>query len=427
MRRSLFVATLFALPAFAQPMDLYGFTPRSIAMGGVQASADGDYSAAYYNPALLSRGAVGIGFNWGDPNMSITPATSTPQLSAQTPVDYAGLTLGAAIPLIGLLKDKVTLGFDIYLPVRHVFRSHIIDEGTAYFLRYDNAPERFQLSMGLDVRPVEWLSIGGGAQVLSNYGGSAEFDAVLGMNMPGGIIRRRLDSEVLGVFAPVAGLAVGPFKGFKVMAYWRGEMVTTFNQPINVDLGTFGSLDVQVNGVTSYSPHVVGLGVSYTGLGDRLTVGADLAWEHWSAIPQLVPDIHIDLPQTLIDLGFNGQVVSRQVTMGFSDTWVPRLGAEYRPLDRLAVRLGYVLRPTPVPDQSGRTNFLDSTAHLASFGGGWTFDDPLKMARALVVDAAVQMTFLTPREVVKSGPNNNPNYSFGGSQLVLSLAVKYAW
>jgi long-chain fatty acid transport protein len=120
-------------------------------------------------------------------------------------------------------------------------------------------------------------------------------------------------------------------------------------------------------------------------------------------------------------------VDSRDIVMGFHDIVVPRLGVEYHLLERFAVRAGYVLRPTPVPDQSGKTNFLDSTAHLVSFGGGWAFDDPLKMARRLSLDTAVQMTFLAPREVVKSGPNNNPSYRFTGSQLVLSVALKYAW
>src|SRR5690242_3850161 len=111
--------------------------------------------------------------------------------------------------------------------------------------------------------------------------------------------------------------------------------------------------------------------------------------------------------------------------MGFSDIVVPRAGAEWRPLERLALRLGYLLRPTPVPDQTGRTNFLDSMAHLVSLGGGWSFDDPLKMARALTVDAAAQLTILQDRAVVKSGANKNPNYHFGGTHLALSLALKY--
>ena len=151
------------------------------------------------------------------------------------------IAFGAAVPMLGVLRDRAAVGIDLFAPVRHVFRSHIIDEGTAYFLRYDNAPERFQLALALCVRPVSWLSFGAGAQVLSNYGGYAEFKAVLGpKDTPGRIVERRLDSEVLGVFGPTAGIAVGPFRWFKVAAYWRGEMIATFEEPINVDLGAFG-------------------------------------------------------------------------------------------------------------------------------------------------------------------------------------------
>jgi long-chain fatty acid transport protein len=422
--RSLLVA-LLPVAAAAQPMDLYGFTPRSMAMAGVQAAADADYSAAYYNPALLSRGSVGVGFNYGRPLMFITPDAATPELTSQTPVDYSGITFGAAIPLFGLLKDKATLGIDIYVPTRHVFRSHIIDEGTAYFLRYDNAPERFQLSMSASARPFDWLSIGAGVQVLSNYGGYAEFNAVLGQMIPGRIIRRRLDSEVLGIFGPLVGIAAGPFAGFRVFAFWRGEMTATFDQPINVDLGSFGSLDVTTRGVTHYSPHVWGLGASWTSSDAKLLIGVDLALEHWSATPALVPEIHIDLPQTLVDLGFNKEVMSVPIEMGFTDVPVARAGVEWRVLERLALRLGYFFRPTPVPDQTGRSNFLDANAHVVSFGGGWSFDDPLKMARALTLDGAMQITALQPRSVEKSGPNRNPNYHFGGTQLAFSLAAKY--
>jgi long-chain fatty acid transport protein len=436
--RALLVAVVLSSPAWAQPMDLYGFSPRSVAMGGVQAAADGQASAAYYNPALLGRGSVGVGYNWGRP-FTFIEETAAPtmgqMLTARQPVDYSGITFDAAVPLQGLLEGKAFIGFDLYVPVRHVFRAHIIDDNTAWFLRYDNAPERFQIALSAGARPVPWLSVGGGVQVLSNYGGYAEFEAVLGTMTPGRVIRRRLDSEVLGVFAPVVGLAVGPFdslpgeplRSLKLSGFWRGEMKTTFEQPIAVDLGTFGALDVLVKGVTEFSPHTFGVGLSSTLLDGKLLVAADLGFERWSVTPPLVPDIHIDLPQTLKDLGFNGEVESRDVEMGFADVWVPRLGVEWRPVERLAVRAGYVYRPTPAPDQSGRTNFLDSTAHLMSLGGAWTFDDPLRMAKGLTVEGAAQLTALNGRAVEKQGNNVNPNYRFGGSHLALAVAVRYGW
>ncbi len=428
MRLALVCLLLSASAAFAQPMDLYGFTPRPVAMAGVQAAAQHDFTASYYNPALLDTGSVGVGFGWGAPSTFVhqtADAVGSQQLRAQKPVDYSGLALGAAIPLTGRLKNRVTLGFAVYVPTRHVFRSHAIDEATAYFLRYDNAPERFQLSFSASVRPFEWLSLGAGLQVSSDYTGSADFTAVLGTTMPGRVTQRSLGSEVFGAFAPVAGVAVGPFKHVRVLGYWRGEMKASYTQPINVDLGTFGALTVNVNGITEYAPHQAGLGVAVDLLGGKLELGADLGWEHWSATPTLVPDITIDLPQTLHDLGFDKQVVSRPVEMGFRDTWVPRVGAEWRALDRLKLRAGYAFRPSPVPPQTSLTNFLDSDSHLLSLGGGWTFDDPLQMAKGLTLDGAAQLTLMSPREVNKVGNNKNPNYRFGGSALYLGVAARY--
>src|SRR5439155_714719 len=88
--------------------------------------------------------------------------------------------------------------------------------------------------------------------------------------------------------------------------------------------------------------------------------------------------------------------------MSLSDVWVARLGAELRPIDRLALRLGYIYRPTPVPDQGRRTSYLDCTAHVLSLGAGWSFDDPLQIATRLGVDAAVQLAVMAPRSVERS-------------------------
>jgi hypothetical protein len=60
-----------------------------------------------------------------------------------------------------------------------------------------------------------------------------------------------------------------------------------------------------------------------------------------------------------------------------------------------------------------------------SLGLGWAFDDPLKMAKTLHVDLAGQLTQLSHRQVVKEGPNTNPNYRFGGTNVLVNLAVKY--
>src|SRR5258708_32688197 len=97
------VALWFALPAAGQAFDLYGFNPKAISMGGVQAAADGDFTAVHYNPALLRGGSVGVGFNWSKPSFDVRPVGDAGLPSVLMPTDYANVTFGASVPLGGLL------------------------------------------------------------------------------------------------------------------------------------------------------------------------------------------------------------------------------------------------------------------------------------------------------------------------------------
>ena len=81
---------LVALGAQAQSFDLYGVGPRSIAMAGTQGSADGEFAATFYNPALLRKGGIGAAYLYSKPSLTITQTTGMGQrLSAQTPTELA--------------------------------------------------------------------------------------------------------------------------------------------------------------------------------------------------------------------------------------------------------------------------------------------------------------------------------------------------
>lgn len=431
MRRALVLAALAAAAdVHAQSYELFGVGPRTVAMAGAQGAAEGDYAATFYNPAMLKAGNVGFSFRWSKPFTQVTPSTAVPagqEFNPRAPPDYAGWSVGFAAPLFGLLKDKATIGVAVFLPHRQVFRTIMIDEGTPYFVRYDNAPARILLNVGASARPFPWLSLGGGVQVMSDYGGQADFTAVLGTTGPGRVTQRTLASEVKGVAAPLVGLEVGPFKGVRAFLSFRGQLLAIYELPINVDLGQFGSLNVLVKGVSHFAPHNLSGGASVTLLDERLFLTLDVGWEHWSAVPALVADMSIALSGTLTDLGFDPQVLSRPVEMGWTDTVTPRLGVEVKVLPRLPLRAGYALRPSPVPPQKGRTNFLDSTAHLITFGGGYELDDPLKMAKALVLEAGMQLAVMHTGEVVKDGFSATPNYRFDASVLTLTLGARYQW
>ncbi|MHB8876843.1 MAG: OmpP1/FadL family transporter, partial [Myxococcaceae bacterium] len=286
-------------------------------------------------------------------------------------------------------------------------------------------PEQLQLVVAAAARPIEGLWLGAGVQVLTSYGGEATFTAVLGTGSPGRVNSRSLDNEVTGQVAPVVGVAAGPFHGAQAFASFRGEHKTIFSMPVGVDLGGFGAIEVTVDGVMHFSPNTVVAGASAKLLGDRLLVAVDLGWEQWSKTPPMVAVIGIKMPGTLTALGFNPDVISRPVEMNFRDTLVPRVGAEWMALERVALRAGYSYRPSPIPDQAGRANFLDADTHVLSAGAGYAFDDPIGWAKQLWVEGGAQLGLLTPREVVKVGPNKSPNYRFGGAVLDLVLAARY--
>ena len=202
-------------------------------------------------------------------------------------------------------------------------------------------------------------------------------------------------------------------------------MLAVYQLPITVDLGQFCRPEVLVKGVSHFAPHNVSAGASATLLDERLFLTFDVSWEHWSAAPPLVADMSIALQIPLVLLAYNGDVLSRPIDMGFLDTVTPRAGVEFKVVPRVALRAGYGLRPSPVPPQSGRTNFLDATTHLLTLGGGYTFDDPLKMAKGLALDVGAQLAVLAASNVIKEGPNPNPDYRFGGANLTLTVGARY--
>ena len=93
----------------------------------------------------------------------------------------------------------------------------------------------------------------------------------------------------------------------------------------------------------------------------------------------------------------------------FHDTVVPRVGLEWRhdpgAASLAALRAGYRFDPSPVPDQTGITNFLDSNRHVISAGGGFTIrEDPGAILARISLDLHGDVQLLEPRVIIKDNP-----------------------
>ena len=87
---------------------------------------------------------------------------------------------------------------------------------------------------------------------------------------------------------------------------------------------------------------------------------------------------------------------------GLDDAWVLRAGVEYTTSPRTALRAGLGWHPTPVPEQTGRTSFVDNDRLVLAVGAGHELR--LWGDEVAVLDLAVQLQALVPAEVVKEAP-----------------------
>jgi long-chain fatty acid transport protein len=172
---------------------------------------------------------------------------------------------------------------------------------------------------------------------------------------------------------------------------------------------TNGHLDLTTISQDLFQPAQYTAGFSAR-VSSRFLVAFDLAYHRWSTFENPSAHITIDL-----DVGqFNDLVkippFSPLPPPNFHDIVVPRLGMEWlatQTEDRaLRVRAGYVYQPTPAPEQTGETNFIDDNRHIFSLGAGLELRHGLGeiIPRPLSLDGFVALTALEPRDHRKLSP-----------------------
>jgi hypothetical protein len=84
---------------------------------------------------------------------------------------------------------------------------------------------------------------------------------------------------------------------------------------------------------------------------------------------------------------------------GFEDVYEFRLGAEWPFSEMAFLRLGAAWLPSPVPEQAGRTNYVDNDRVVMAAGGGRRFD---LRGETMQIDVSIQLHSLVTRTTVKA-------------------------
>ncbi len=451
------VATVVVLAAYAPAVHaspLFELVGAGLGTGGFNARTTGASSAStYFNPALLPRSRAGLELGWFVLNDSISvtldgrnPSNDLPESgldrfgSDNPPVPTTWLEDGCnpelggrcvtpiaekarqnetssgnvnVYQVIGLVShlwpQYLSVGLYAMVPYGSFTQAHsfFVDEREQYFSNslhpelYSDRLSPVSLSFGAGSQVLDWLSVGltftlalkNDADATAYVGNSANVDETLQLST-------RVD--VAASVSPHFGLLLEPVEplDISVTVHTPQQMV------IGTAFGTYlpnGDLQRAERPAThAWMPLTLSLGAAYDAWKSgtsTLTVASTVQYERWSDY-------------------VNRQSERPLKNYDWSDTIVGSVGLRYAHRDALATFFDASYRPTPVPPQTGRTNYVDNDRY--SVTAGMTYDVPIeKWQVAFRFGANAQLHFLPERHQEKFDPTSGALASNRYSQLVL--------
>ncbi len=355
-------------------------------MGGAVAANVSDFSANYYNPAGLADEngiRIGVGYFYAENALRIDDRDVGVKASH-------GVTFGLAATG-DVFKIPIGLGIAVHVPDEGLSRVTALKQEVPRWELYDNRSSVLYLTANLAIRPWSFLELGGGMSFLAATRGRFEITGAADLLYPyDSKLRHEVDVDLTSVRYPQAGALVHLGKYVSLATVYRGQtnLNLQLDGKIDVDIEAAGfqvplRYELQARTVQAFLPQQVVLGGSFKPH-PSFTIDADLTWVNWSAYEnptaktiatleaEVPPQFPVELPGELRQ--------TELYELHFSDRIVPRIGVEWMmpgfktktgaPILEVPLRFGYFFEKSPVPDQTGPTNFVDTDRHTVSFGVG---------------------------------------------------------
>lgn len=370
---------LAAVPAYANPFDVHGPGGRSAAMAGAQTAGADGATAIYDNVAGLSATPAGVqvgvfatvteapillkerpdGYDVPDlgGRSPALPSSETrnPRSDTESPSPLVGVTAGVVTDFGG---TKNRGGVLVMFPTSGLLvqRTRFADERERAFsnqLQHEVVGSRLHrpvIELGVARPLTERISVGIGGTYLPATSVTTEAYVA----DPADQSNADLNAEVR------TGNQWGLLVGIDADLPRDLRAGLSFRQGVAFEME--GTNDVQVRGLPAdeeetrqqlnwvpvSTPTSVRAGVAY-GPGD-IELAVDGRYTFWSS--------YVD---------------TQGEHAGFDNTIQGRLGVEWKYSEDTRIRGGLGFVPTPVPDQTGRTNYVDNSRALVSLGAGHRF------------------------------------------------------
>ena len=409
-----FVVTASA-PSVARANEpwIHGFGSRPTAMGGAVAADTTDFSANYYNPAGLA-GDMGlrlaVAYTYAFQNLHIYGKDS-----GVAPVRGVSFGIAASGKIFGVLP--VALGIATHIPDDGLSRVTALREGVPRWELYDSRASVLYLTANLAIRPWRWLELGGGVSFLAATQGRFEISGTANVLEPfNSQLRHEVDADLTSVRYPEVGARVHLGSIADVAIVYRHETKLSLSLAAllkgNVDFaGVLVPLTYSLTShtIAAFLPAQLVVGTSLHPTRD-LHINADITYVHYAAYESPTAQTSASLtvvPPKGFPLDLPGNVKPTQpLPPMFEDRIVPRIGVEWllpglddRSFARVALRAGYFYEKSPVPPQTGITNFVDADRHTVSCGAGVALREP-----KLSLDVHFAYSALPERVTLKTNP-----------------------
>jgi long-chain fatty acid transport protein len=432
-RSALVVVAASAALAIASPVevhagapDSYGLGSRSSAMAGAVGADARDFSAGFYNPAGLAEApaisiAVGYGYNF----QRLTTNGKDNDVD-----DVHGIHAGVVAPgkLWGI---PFAFGLALFLPDSGISFLKARKQEVPRWELYDTRQQLLFLAANLALRPLRWLEIGGGIGYLSATRGNFAIRGRAEVATPfDSQLEHEVDADLTAVRFPIAGIRLLLERWGALGVSYRGE------SKLDLELGArlegavrvFGIVvpllyQLEARTINSFTPHTLTWSLSFQRI-ERLHLNLDVSWIHWSSyvspVAQIRANLHVEPPPGTPAQIPESPAQTAIVPPSFRDRLAPRVGGEYRvalgggtrklrgkdaPLLELPLRLGYAYDPSPVPEQTGVTTFIDSDRHTMTVGAGLHVNAPSpELSGTIAVDVHGLFSHLPKRTTIKENP-----------------------
>ena len=422
-----------AAAAHANPLDAFGFGARGIALGGAMTALANDYSANYYNPAGLASDdklRLEFGYIYVDPRLRINGGDQN--------VDRSYGVQGGLVMPGRIFGRNVAFSVALFLPAERISRIRALPQQQPRWVLYDNNPQRLVITTSVGFEVVPNLMLGVGLSYLSDTRGTLDMSGLVSIqDSEQTSLFSAVDVDLSAVRYPSAGLLWTPGEHARIGIGFRERFSLDLDLGVNVG-GDVAPLfpgepplviDAAFNLLTTntnlFSPRQLSAGFAWDG--GRWLAVVDLTWAQWSQFDPPVSTIDIDLQLDPLDFVIPpGETI---IDPDFHDILITRVGGEFDVVDTthfgLTARAGYFWEPSPVPDQTGRTNYIDNDKHGGSLGLGFRFSEFSDVFTApLLFDVAGQYIGIPQRTYLKDNPADAVgDYQAAGSFLGFSTSL----